>query len=283
MRVDRRNTAQPSGVASTNTRAAVMNGLALAPAAANVVMQLARLPIGHAVAKSRVESGALTKHPIKRTRTTLGYVLVALLGSDDERSWIRREVNRQHQEVRSLEQDEVNYNAFDVDLQLWVAACMYQGAIDASTLINGPPSPETLDEIYQSCARFATTLQVPPARWPENRAAFAEYWDHSLANVAMDDVTRTYLRDVVSLAFLPRALRIAFGPSHEFLTAGFLPDVFRRELGLAWSDARQRRFELVVRVAGNIHRRLPRYAREFPLNLIWWDTRRRYRRQRPFT
>lgn len=263
-------------------RTMLMSGLTLAPAAANVVMQLARLPIGHAVVESRVESGALSEHPLKRTRTTLGYLLVALYGDDEQREQVRREVNRQHQQVRSRDGDPVQYNAFDVELQLWVAACLYRGALDAVTLVYGPQLPSTLDELYVHCARFATTLQVPATRWPADRETFEDYWQSSLELVAMDETTRTYLRGVVSLDFLPRVLRVALGPAHEFITAGLLPEVFRRELGLAWSDDRQRRFNLAFRVASSAHRRLPRVAREFPLNWVWWDTQRRLRRGHPF-
>lgn len=259
-----------------------MNGLALAPAGANVVMQLSRLPVGHAVAKSRVASGALTKHPLKRTRTTLGYIMVALLGDDDERAWVRREVNRQHRGVRSLDDDEVAYHAFDAELQLWVAACMYQGALDAAAMLYGPASAPLLDELYYHCARFATTLQVPASMWPESRTAFDEYWQSSLGLVAVDDLTRTYLRGIASLTFLPRPLSMLLGPVHELITAGFLPDEFRQALGLRWSDERQRRFNLVMRVSTVTHRVLPRHAREFPLNVIWWDTRRRRRRHHSF-
>jgi DNA-binding transcriptional MerR regulator len=45
--------------------------------AANVVMQLARPGVGYGVYESRVESGRLHDHPIKRTRTTLTYLAVA--------------------------------------------------------------------------------------------------------------------------------------------------------------------------------------------------------------
>ncbi len=274
--------ASNEGEPSKELRALLMNGLALAPAGANVVMQLSRLHIGHAVAKSRVTSGALTKHPLKRTRTTLGYILVALLGDDDERAWVRREVNRQHQGVRSLEHDDVAYHAFDPELQLWVAACMYRGALDAAALVYGPASSSSLDELYLHCARFATTLQVPAARWPENRAAFDQYWQSSLTFVEVDELTRTYLRGIVSLTFLPAPLAVLLGPLHELLTAGFLPDEFRQALGLRWNEKRKRRFHLVLRVATSAHRVLPRAVREFPMNVIWWDTQRRRRRGTSF-
>ena len=178
-----------------------MNGLALAPAGANVVMQLSRLPVGHGVAESRVDSGALTKHPIKRTRTTLGYIVAVLLGDDEMREYIRREVNRQHRDVHSRDDDDVSYNAFDPDLQLWVAACMYRGSLDAIRLVAADPSDDLLDELYEHCSRFATTLQVPLERWPRDRGAFDEYWREALDLVAMDDVTREYLRGMVRFGF----------------------------------------------------------------------------------
>jgi uncharacterized protein (DUF2236 family) len=260
----------------------LMNGLALAPAGANVIMQLSRLPVGRGVAESRVTSGALTRRPIKRTRTTLGYIAVALLGSEDDRAIVRREVNRQHREVRSRPDDEVAYDAFDVELQLWVAACMYRGALDAATFIHGSMSEELLDELYTHCARFATTLQVPPELWPRTRKAFEEYWQSAVVFIEMDDVTRSYLRGVAALTFLPRPLRVGVGTLHEFLTAGFLPEPFRSELGLSWDERRQRRFAASLRAAVAVHRKLPRVVREFPLNVVWWDTRRRIRSGQSF-
>ena len=161
---------------SPEFRATLMSGLGLAPAGANVVMQLSRLPVGHGVAKSRVESGALTRHPLKRTRTTLGYIAASLLGDEEMREYVRREVNRQHRDVHSLEGDEVTYSAFDPELQLWVAACMYQGALDATAMMGGAPSVEQVAEIYRYCSRFATTLQVAPELWPGSPAEFERYW-----------------------------------------------------------------------------------------------------------
>jgi uncharacterized protein (DUF2236 family) len=267
---------------SPEFRATLMSGLGLAPAGANVVMQLSRLPVGHGVAKSRVDSGALTRHPLKRTRTTLGYIAVSLLGDEEMREYVRREVNRQHRDVHSLEGDPVSYSAFDPELQLWVAACMYRGALDATTMMEGAPSPERVAEIYRHCSRFATTLQVTPDLWPASPADFEKYWQGALDHVAMDDTTRAYLRGFVRLSFLPKVWNLWLGPLHEFLTAGFLPETFRSELGLAWDERRQRRFESLCRAAVATHRVLPRVAREFPFNLVWWDTQRRYRRGRPF-
>lgn len=262
-------------------RRPLLSGLALAPAGANVVMQLSRRAVGRAVLESRVASGALTLHPIKRTRTTLTYLLLSLFGDEEERLYLRREVNRQHRQVRSAADAEVAYDAFDPELQLWVAACLYRGAVDAVTFLEGPPPPEVLDELYRLGARFATTLQVPASRWPVDRAAFEAYWNGALAHVETDDLTRRYLRGIVDLRFLPRPLAWVFGPAHRFVTTGFLPPLFREELNLDWDARRQRRFEAWTHGAAALWRVLPQPAREFPLNLVLVDARRRVRRGRP--
>ena len=95
---------------------------------ANVIMQLARLPVGRGVAESTVDSGRVDRHPFKRQRTTGSYLIVAMLGTEHERSAMRREVDRQHRAVvRTEEESDVAYSAFDSELQLWVAACIYVG------------------------------------------------------------------------------------------------------------------------------------------------------------
>ena len=71
-------------------------GIALLAGPANVIMQLARPEVGHGVVESRVESGRLDLHPIKRTRTTFTYIAVAMAGTDAQRAAYRRAVNRAH-------------------------------------------------------------------------------------------------------------------------------------------------------------------------------------------
>src|SRR3954453_15187890 len=80
--------------------------------AANVVMQLALLPVGRGVAESTVDSGRVDRHPFKRQRTTGSYLIVAMLGTKAERAAMRDEVNRQHRGVvRTEDEADVAYNA----------------------------------------------------------------------------------------------------------------------------------------------------------------------------
>ncbi len=105
-------------------------GVSLLAGPANVIMQLARPGVGYGVLESRVESGQLDLHPIKLARTTFTYLAVATAGSDAQKAAFRGAVNRAHAQVYSTPDSPVQYNAFDVDLQLWVGACLYKGGLD---------------------------------------------------------------------------------------------------------------------------------------------------------
>ena len=266
-----------------------MVGLSLAAGGANVIMQLSQLPIGRAVATSRVETGRVDRHPIKRLRTTTAFLLVAMLSTEAERAELRRQIDRVHAVVRSGPGEAVAYNAFDPGLQLWVAACLYMGLEDGHRLV-GPVADERYfdDVLYPHAKRLGTTLQVPEEMWPPDRAAFDVYWRERLGRIEMDDVSRPYLRGIADLSFvvaplgpLGRPLRWLLRPVGELVTGGFLPPEFRDELGLAWDDRRQRRFDRIVGVSAAVVRRLPPPLREFPLNLYLRDTQRRLRTGRP--
>src|SRR5271163_3776778 len=168
-------------------------GVALLAGPANVIMQLARPGVGYGVLESRVESGRVDLHPIKRARTTFTYLAVATAGSDAQKSAFRRAVNRAHAQVYSTPESPVQYNAFDLDLQLWVGACLYKGGLDIYRIFVGEMDDEDADRHYREGMALATTLQVPPEMWPADRAAFDRYWRESLAKVHIDDTVRDYL------------------------------------------------------------------------------------------
>ena len=249
--------------------------------AANVVMQLSWLPVGRGVAESTVDSGRVDKHPFKRQRTTGTYLIVAMLGSEAERKAMRDEVNRQHRGVvRTEEEADVAYNAFDPELQLWVAACIYVGFACWLELFRGPLTEAVRDAFYRHSSRLATTLQVPEERWPADREAFAAYWSQAMQKITMDDVTRGYLRDLANVRFLHRWARRLFGRWNRFLVVGFLSPEFRARLQEPWSPRDQRRFERFLRAAIVIDNALPAFIRHAFLNLYEWDVKRRIARGR---
>jgi uncharacterized protein (DUF2236 family) len=256
-------------------------GFGLIAGAANVIMQLSRLPVGHGVAESTVESGQVFRHPVKRLRTTVTYLAVAMEGTEAERAAYRAAVDGQHRQVRSTPRSPVQYNAFDRDLQLWVAACLYKGIEDLVAILFPDASEASRDTIYQESARLATTLQVPDAMWPADRDAFARYWKEGVEQIEVDDTVRAYLDKVATVAFLPKPISTVFGPINKFVTVGFLPPEFREQMHYRWTPAQQRRFDRIVTAGARVTMLLPRPIRNFPNNVYLWDMRRRIASGRP--
>ncbi|VEG51145.1 FadD27 [Mycolicibacterium aurum] len=262
------------------TVADAMDFWSFAAGAANVVMQLSRPGVGHGVAESKVESGNLMKHPWKRARTTFQYLAVAVMGSDDDRAAFRDAVNEAHRHVKSGPSSPVRYNAFDRELQMWVAACLFVGLEDTYQLLRGEMTPEQSEQFYLSSWTLGTTLQVTADQWPPTRAAFDDYWDSACELVTMDDVVRSYLTDLVDLRMISPVLALPFRPLLTFLTAGFLAPVFRDALGLTWGSARQRVFERLFLTVALVNRFLPGFIRQGGSHVLLADVRRRVRRHR---
>ena len=260
-------------------------GVALLAGPANVIMQLARPGVGYGVLESRVESGRVDLHPIKRARTTFTYLAVATAGSDAQKEAFRAAVNRAHAQVYSTPESPVSYNAFDVDLQLWVGACLYKGGVDIYRTFIGELHGEDADRHYREGMALATTLQVPPEMWPADRAAFDRYWQQSLAEVHIDDAVREYLYPIAAGRIrgvaLPRPLQRLSDGFSLLITTGFLPQRFRDEMQLPWDAAKQWRFDRLMAVLRAVNRMLPRFVRQFPFNVLLADVDRWIRTGRP--
>ena len=260
-------------------------GVALLAGPANVIMQLAQPGVGYGVLESRVESGRLDLHPLKRARTTFTYLAVATAGSAAQKAAFRRAVNRVHAQVYDTPQSPVRYRAFDPGLQLWVGACLYKGAVDVHRIFVGEMEDEQADRHYQEGMALATTLQVPPEMWPPDRVAFDRYWQQSLATVHIDDAVCDYLTPIAAAQVLrlpiSGLLRRRVARTALLVTTGFLPQRFRDEMRLPWGVAEQRRFDRLMAVIRMVNTVLPEFIRRFPFNVLLWDVDRRIARNRP--
>ncbi|PND57524.1 hypothetical protein CRM90_10980 [Mycobacterium sp. ENV421] len=259
------------------TAANAMDFWSFAAGAANVVMQLSLPGVGYGVVESKVDSGNLLIHPWKRARTTFTYIAVAIIGTDDDKLLYREAVNSAHRHVQSTDQSPVRYNAFDRDLQMWVAACLFVGLEDTYQLLRGEMTPDQAEGFYRSAWPLGTTLQVSEDQWPPTRAAFDDYWNTACQRVQFDETVRAYLYDLIDLKMINPLLRLPFRGLLKFLTAGFLAPVFREALGLNWSARKQQRFELLFRFVALMNRFLPSFIRQPGPHLLLADLRWRAR------
>lgn len=255
----------------------LLDGAGLALGVANVVMQLSVPEVGYGVVESRVPSGQAMRRPFKRARTTFTYIAVALVGTDEDRAAYRAAVDRQHRQVRSTPESPVAYNAFDPELQRWVAACLYKGLRDVVEWVGIAQSPQDQQAMYEASKVLGTALQMRPESWPATVADFEVYWRSMVTSrVRIDEPVRAYLVDLMRLRNLPWPLRL-FAPIHAFITTGWLPPEFREAMGLPWSPRDQRRFERLNRLISLVERPIPRRVRALAW-LVWlWDFRLRRR------
>src|SRR5829696_6679096 len=260
-------------------------GIGLLAGAANVIMQLARPGVGYGVLESRVESGRIDRHPIKRARTTFTYLAVATAGTDAQKAAFRKAVAGAHAQVYSTDESPMAHNAFDKDLQLWVAACIYKGFVDVYRTFVGEMDDEAADVHYREGMSLATTLQVTPEMWPPDRIAFDRYWQESLDKVRIDDAVRDYLWPIAAGRIrgvkLPGPVQRALDEVNLMITTGFLPQRFRDGMRLPWDAQRQRRFDRLMNALRIVNRRLPRVIRQFPFNWMLKDLDWRIRTGRP--
>lgn len=262
------------------TVAGAMDFWSFAAGAANVIMQLSRPGVGYGVVESKVDSGNLLKHPWKRARTTFQYLAVAIFGTDADRAAFRAAVDGAHRHVKAGPASPVPYNAFDRDLQMWVAACLFVGLEDTYQLLRGEMTLEQAEQFYRSAATLGTTLQVSPDQWPPSRVEFDGYWDTACEQVQMDDVVRSYLTELINLRMINPLLGLPFRPLLKFLTAGFLAPVFRDALGVSWGVRRQWWFEQLFLFVAFVNRFVPGFIRQGGSHLLLADVRHRVRRHR---
>jgi uncharacterized protein (DUF2236 family) len=262
-----------------------MMGVGLLAGAANVIMQLGRPGVGYGVLESRVDSGRIDRHPIKRARTTFTYLAVSANGTPDQQAAYRRAVNGAHAQVYSTQESPVSYNAFDPGLQMWVGACMYKGILDIHRIFVGEVDVEAAARLFEEGIALGTMLQVPREMWPADQAAFDEYWNASLAEIRIDDPVRDFLWPIaagrVRGAKLPASVQRRLDDFNLLITAGFLPQQFRDEMRLDWDDDKQRRFDRLMNRIRFVNDRLPRVMREFPFNWMLKDLDWRIRTGRP--
>jgi uncharacterized protein (DUF2236 family) len=252
-----------------------MLGVGLLAGGANVVMQLSRPGVGRGVVESRVESGRIDRHPIKRARTTFTYLAVSVNGTAEQQAAYRRAVNGAHAQVYSTDESPVSYNAFDPELQMWVGACMYKGVVDIYKIFVGEIDDQVADQLFDEGIALGTMLQVPREMWPANQAAFDRYWDESMAQVHIDDEVRDFLWPIaagrVRGVKLPALVQRRLDDFNLLITGGFLPQRFRDEMALDWDAEKQRRFDRLMRRIRFVNDLLPTVVRQFPFNWMLKD------------
>jgi uncharacterized protein (DUF2236 family) len=246
-------------------RVVAREGALLAGGARAILLQVAHPGVARGVA----EHSDFAARPLDRLRATLTYVYAVTYGTPEEARAVAAMVTEAHRPVAGP-----GYRASDPELQLWVAATLYDTAILIYEELFGALDPAVAERVYEQYAVLGTALQVPDGRWPAEREAFRAYWQRMIDTLEVSDEARRIAGDLLHPAHAPLMLQAAM-PLNRFLTAAWLPDRIRQGFGISWDEGRQRRYDLMLKLGGPVYRLVPVPLREVPK--IWYlhDLRRR--------
>lgn len=228
------------------------DGVLIAGGARAILLQVAEPAVAAGVARH----SDFAHRPVERLRNTLTFAYAVVLGTPDDAARVAAHVGRAHAPV---------HRADDAELQLWVAATLYETAVTVHERVFGPTPDALADELYAAYAALGTSLQVPAALWPADRGAFREYWDARVARLEVTDDARRIARDLFAPVTAAAWLRAGL-PLARQLTIDLLPASIRGAYGFDWS-------ERDVRRAGRAWALLRFVARVTPHRLRAWPSR----------
>jgi uncharacterized protein (DUF2236 family) len=283
-------------------------GILLAGAGRAILLQIALPGVGYGVARH----SDFASRPMSRLNATLSYVYALSNGSADDVRRMRKAVNRAHAPVANPPRGpagarppgagrpgaqptddstvasvadadtrdhrtsgDPRYDARDPELQLWVAATLYDTAISVYERVFGPLAPDEAERVYAEYAVLGTALQMPAELWPADRAAFRAYWNGMLPRLRADPPIRAVARELLKAEKAALPIRVAM-PLARFATIGLLPPSVRPLFGFRWTPAQQHRLDRLFRVIAPVYRRLPRPLRHLPQRRYLATLARRY-------
>lgn len=229
-----------------------------------ILMQLAMPGVGHGVARH----SNFAANPLGRLNGTLTYIYALSNGTDAQRAKVRQIVHAAHAPVKAPAAKDGShpaYSARDPKLQLWVAATLYDSAMQIQAAVFPPLDDDTAETLYREYAQLGTELGMPAHLWPATRADFAEYWAATVDQLQVDPQVRAVAHELLAARHAPWWIRAAM-PLVRLMTIGLLPKHVRSMYGFEFGLRQQRRMDLVLRCARASMRILPRVFRHFPMH-----------------
>lgn len=231
----------------------------LAGAGRAILLQLANPAVGHAVAR---HSG-FAADPLPRLHRTLSYAYALTNGTPAQQRLVKSRVQRAHLPVESAG-SVPPYSAADPQLQLWVAATLYETTMRVHDAVFPALPPDVAETVYRQHAVLGTALGMPADLWPASRRDFAAYWERQVAALSVDPTIRGVARELLAARQAPPWIRTLM-PLARFITAGLLPAGVREQYGLPWSPRKEKLLAATFRMAALLVRVTPTRIRHAPM------------------
>ena len=238
-----------------------------------LLLQIAHPAIGRGV----VEHSDFANRIEQRLHATMTFMYASVYATPEEVQFVRRSVNRAHAPVRSdAREGTPGYNAFDPELQLWVAATLYQTTLMLFERVFGAVPAVDGERLYREFCAQLSVLQLRPESWPPTREDFDRYWSESLHRLSSTEETRAVARQILYPDAVPFWMR-ALLPLARLVTVGLLPEVVRDHFELAWNERLQSRFDRWMALTAVVYPLIPRRIRYRPRDFYLGRLRRMVR------
>ncbi|WP_313811290.1 oxygenase MpaB family protein [Glutamicibacter sp.] len=231
-----------------------------------ILLQLADPQVGRAIA----EHSDFAANPLSRLIHTLGYIYALSNGSDEQQRAIIEHVNRAHAPVhgtRNKTSNEPAYSAFDPNLQLWVAATLFDSARALGAQVLPWWQEVAGDQLYREYARLGDALQMPTEYWPEHEKAFNSYFAQRLTTLNVNESVKSQATELFRGQHAPWWIRLPL-PLMRDVTIAQLPPRVRELFGYEITASVRRRNAAVIFSARAATRILPRFIRHAPARMI---------------
>jgi uncharacterized protein (DUF2236 family) len=215
-----------------------------------ILLQVADPTIAAGVARH----SDFANRPLERLHNTLTFAYAVVLGSEAQATKVAGFVARAHGPVA---------RADDAELQLWVAATLYDTAALVHLTVYGPSQRDVSDDVYREYERLGTALQMPAHLWPASRSDFDTYRDARIADLRVTADARRIAHDLFHPITAPRWLRLGL-PLARLLTIDLLPPQFRKAYRFRHGPIRRGQARLawaVIRVVATL---LPARVKSLP-------------------
>lgn len=212
--------------------------------------------------------------PLGRLKGTMQWVYAVMFGTREEAEQLSAIVTKMHDKVTGP-----GYRANDPELQAWVAATLFAVAVDAYQMVFRRRFTEReLESYYTQSKVFATILGCPEDVLPATLADFRTYYARMLGEIRITDESRVIADQVLHPKLPLGRLNEPALAAVRLITAGLMPEPIRVQYGWRWSQARERRFRLLMATLARVYPWLPLRIRTLPRDYYLGALRRRLAR-----
>jgi uncharacterized protein (DUF2236 family) len=222
------------------------------------------------VAAAIHQHSAARRDPLGRFLRTFDGVFKMLFGDLEQAFGAARRVHAIHARVTGDVAEDTRasrvharYYANDEEALHWVHATLLETALQVHELVLRPLSLAEREQYYVDSKRFARLFGISDRVLPGDVCSFEAYWSDMLASDVLG-VSNAARELAAELLRGPHPISAPAAAWFRIITAGLLPERFRREFGLSFTAAERALFRSSLRVIRALYTRLPGPVRHVP-------------------